>query len=82
VTKWAPYLRLAGRGRYTASRRVGVPRLRGVLVVTGLLADTPTRGLPTRGLDNSQMPPVVVAVLSILKIIDDYVDIKHVIASH
>jgi len=51
-------------------------------VVTGQLADTPTRGLPTRGLDNSQMPPVAVAVLSILKIIDDYVDIKHVIASH
>ena len=24
--------------------------------VTGQLADTPTRGLPTRGLDNSRMP--------------------------
>ena len=25
-------------------------------LVTGQLADTPTRGLPTRGLDNSRIP--------------------------
>ena len=29
----------------------------GMGMVTGQLADTPTRGLPTRGLDISRMPP-------------------------
>jgi len=28
--------------------------------VTGQLPDTPTCGLPTRGLDNSRMPPAVI----------------------
>ena len=30
-------------------------------MVTGQLADTPTRGLPTRGLDNTRTGPVAVS---------------------
>jgi len=35
-----------------------------LIKVTGQLADTPTRGVPARGLDISRMSPVVDVVLS------------------
>jgi len=52
------------------------------VLVTGQLKDTPTQGLPTRGLVNSQTGQLADVAGSSCSFKYDYVNIKHVIVSY